>query len=150
MTVTGKTLGENLEEWTHKYGELDSRQDVIRPLDNPIKSSGHIRCVRFFMFLREFILVLVKFSGFRDVVMAMSILSPRCSPRSIFLSALFHPYPCNVTPAPLQILFAVPCTFPFMVHDTSDRVSFWIFMRRLRSSCRYKDVLTTFMQNIKG
>ena len=45
MTVTGRTLGENLEEWTHKYGELDSRQDVIRPLDNPIKSSGHIRCV---------------------------------------------------------------------------------------------------------
>lgn len=43
MTVTGKTLGENLEEWTHKYGELDSTQDVIRPLDKPLKSSGHIR-----------------------------------------------------------------------------------------------------------
>lgn len=47
MTVTGKTLGENLEEWTHKYGELDSDlQDVIRPLDNPIKATGHIRCAQ--------------------------------------------------------------------------------------------------------
>ncbi|KAK0441598.1 hypothetical protein EV421DRAFT_1904632 [Armillaria borealis] len=43
MTVTGRTLGENLDRWTHKYGELDSRQDVIRPLDNPIKSTGHLR-----------------------------------------------------------------------------------------------------------
>ena len=50
MTVTGRTLGENLEQWTHKYGELDSRQDVIRPLDNPIKSSGHIRYVRYLLF----------------------------------------------------------------------------------------------------
>ena len=49
MTVTGRTLGENLEQWTHKYGELDSRQDVIRPLDNPIKSSGHIRCVLYIL-----------------------------------------------------------------------------------------------------
>ncbi|KAF8964400.1 dehydratase family-domain-containing protein [Flammula alnicola] len=46
LTVTGRTLGENLEEWTHKYGELDSRQDVIRPLNNPIKSSGHIRILK--------------------------------------------------------------------------------------------------------
>ncbi|KAF8899716.1 dihydroxy-acid/6-phosphogluconate dehydratase [Mucidula mucida] len=46
MTVTGKTLGENLEEWTHKHGELDFRQDVIRPLDNPIKSTGHLRILR--------------------------------------------------------------------------------------------------------
>lgn len=43
MTVTGKTLGENLEQWTHKYGELDSTQDVIRPLDNPLKQTGHLR-----------------------------------------------------------------------------------------------------------
>jgi dihydroxy-acid dehydratase len=44
MTVTGKTLGENLDRWTHTYGELDfSTQDVIRPLDKPIKESGHIR-----------------------------------------------------------------------------------------------------------
>ncbi|KAF8903134.1 dihydroxy-acid/6-phosphogluconate dehydratase [Gymnopilus junonius] len=46
MTVTGKTLGENLEEWTFKHGELDSRQDVIRPLNNPIKTSGHIRILK--------------------------------------------------------------------------------------------------------
>jgi dihydroxy-acid dehydratase len=45
MTVTGKTLGENLEKWTRDYGELDfNTQDVIRPLDKPIKSTGHIRC----------------------------------------------------------------------------------------------------------
>ncbi|KAJ7761509.1 dihydroxy-acid dehydratase [Mycena maculata] len=47
ITVTGKTLGENLERWTHKYGELDmAAQDVIRPLDKPIKSSGHIRILK--------------------------------------------------------------------------------------------------------
>lgn len=46
MTVTGKTLGENLERWVHKYGELNfKQQDVIRPLNNPIKESGHIRYV---------------------------------------------------------------------------------------------------------
>jgi hypothetical protein len=43
MTVTGRTLGENLEEWTHKYGELGPEQDVIRPLDKPLKETGHIR-----------------------------------------------------------------------------------------------------------
>lgn len=45
MTVTGLTLGENLERWTHKHGELSANQDVIRPLDNPIKKTGHIRFV---------------------------------------------------------------------------------------------------------
>lgn len=45
MTVTGLTLGENLERWVHKYGELSPSQDVIRPLENPIKASGHIRWV---------------------------------------------------------------------------------------------------------
>ena len=44
MTVTGKTLGENVEEWTHKRGPLSPNQDVIRPLDKPIKKTGHIRC----------------------------------------------------------------------------------------------------------
>lgn len=43
MTVTGRTLGENLERWVHKYGELSDSQDVIRPLDKPIKETGHIR-----------------------------------------------------------------------------------------------------------
>ncbi|KAJ7134664.1 dihydroxy-acid/6-phosphogluconate dehydratase [Mycena epipterygia] len=47
MTVTGKTLGENLERWTHEHGELDfTSQDVIRPLDRPIKESGHIRILK--------------------------------------------------------------------------------------------------------
>lgn len=43
LTVTGKTLGENLEQWVHKYGELSANQDVIRPLESPLKSTGHIR-----------------------------------------------------------------------------------------------------------
>jgi len=47
MTVTGKTLAENLDEYTAKHGELDFKsQDVIRPLENPIKESGHIRILR--------------------------------------------------------------------------------------------------------
>jgi dihydroxy-acid dehydratase len=45
MTVTGQTLGENLEHWTHEYGELSTDQDVIRPLERPIKETGHIRSV---------------------------------------------------------------------------------------------------------
>jgi dihydroxy-acid dehydratase len=45
MTVTGATIGENLERWVHKYGELSTSQDVIRPLDKPIKATGHIRFV---------------------------------------------------------------------------------------------------------
>jgi len=46
-TVTGRTLGENLEHWVHKHGELDfNKQDVIRPLDNPIKKTGHIRILK--------------------------------------------------------------------------------------------------------
>ena len=43
ITVTGNTLGENIERWVHKYGELSPTQDVIRPLDKPIKKTGHIR-----------------------------------------------------------------------------------------------------------
>jgi len=39
MTVTGKTLGENLEH----AADLPHGQDVIRPLNNPIKETGHIR-----------------------------------------------------------------------------------------------------------
>ncbi|KAF6755838.1 dihydroxy-acid dehydratase [Ephemerocybe angulata] len=47
MTVTGLTLGENLDRWVHKYGELDfHKQDVIRPLDKPIKETGHIRILK--------------------------------------------------------------------------------------------------------
>ncbi|KIY62669.1 dihydroxy-acid and 6-phosphogluconate dehydratase [Cylindrobasidium torrendii FP15055 ss-10] len=47
MTVTGKTLGENLERWVHKYGELSmTTQDVIRPLETPIKETGHLRVLK--------------------------------------------------------------------------------------------------------
>ncbi|KAF4590176.1 hypothetical protein EYR40_009425 [Pleurotus pulmonarius] len=47
ITVTGRTLGDNLERWIHKYGELTFHdQDVIRPLSNPIKSTGHIRILK--------------------------------------------------------------------------------------------------------
>lgn len=47
MTVTGQTLGENLERWTHKHGELSlTEQDVIRPLNKPIKETGHLRILK--------------------------------------------------------------------------------------------------------
>lgn len=39
MTVTGKTLGENLEE----VPELKSGQKIIRPLSNPLKKTGHLQ-----------------------------------------------------------------------------------------------------------
>ena len=42
MTVTGKTLAENVADWP----SLDPGQKIIRPLENPIKDSGHIRILR--------------------------------------------------------------------------------------------------------
>ena len=39
LTVTGKTLAENLAE----VPDLEKGQDVFRTLENPIKASGHIR-----------------------------------------------------------------------------------------------------------
>lgn len=43
LTVTGKTIAENLEG----VPELDfTNQDVVRPLENPIKSTGHITILR--------------------------------------------------------------------------------------------------------
>ena len=39
LTVTGKTLAENLEN----VPELEAGQDVIRDLEHPIKKTGHIR-----------------------------------------------------------------------------------------------------------
>lgn len=42
MTVTGKTLAENLE----KLQGLKEGQDLIRPLSNPIKPTGHIRILK--------------------------------------------------------------------------------------------------------
>ena len=42
MTVTGKTIGENLAG----LPALSEGQDVLRPLDKPFKSSGHIRILK--------------------------------------------------------------------------------------------------------
>ncbi|KAM0791091.1 hypothetical protein ACM66B_004382 [Microbotryomycetes sp. NB124-2] len=42
MTVTGKTLAENLD----RAPDMPHGQDVIRPLDKPIKSTGHLRILR--------------------------------------------------------------------------------------------------------
>lgn len=39
LTVTGKTLGENLEE----IADLEKGQKIIRPVENPIKKRGHIQ-----------------------------------------------------------------------------------------------------------
>jgi len=42
LTVTGKTVKENLED----LPGLDDKQEIIYPLTKPIKSSGHIRILR--------------------------------------------------------------------------------------------------------
>lgn len=42
MTVTGKTLAENLE----KVPSFPSDQKIIRPLSNPLKKTGHIQILR--------------------------------------------------------------------------------------------------------
>ena len=43
LTVTGKTLAENLEDVT----ELEfKQQDVVRSLDDPIKKTGHLTILR--------------------------------------------------------------------------------------------------------
>jgi dihydroxy-acid dehydratase len=42
LTVTGKTLAENLAD----LPGLTPGQDVVRPLENPIKETGHIRIMR--------------------------------------------------------------------------------------------------------
>lgn len=41
-TVTGKTLAENIASWP----SLPEQQDIIRPLSNPIKATGHIQVLR--------------------------------------------------------------------------------------------------------
>ena len=42
MTISGKTMGENLAS----LDPLQEGQDLIRPLDNPIKPTGHIRILK--------------------------------------------------------------------------------------------------------
>ncbi|MDB5226841.1 MAG: dihydroxy-acid dehydratase [Bacteroidota bacterium] len=39
MTVTGKSINENIKD----LPDLNAGQDIIHPLDNPIKKTGHIR-----------------------------------------------------------------------------------------------------------
>ena len=42
LTVTGQTIAENLKD----LPDLKEGQEIIRPLDNPIKESGHIRILK--------------------------------------------------------------------------------------------------------
>ncbi|GAA5034466.1 dihydroxy-acid dehydratase [Marivirga lumbricoides] len=42
MTVTGKTIAENLAD----LPELNSSQDIIHPIEKPLKSSGHLRILK--------------------------------------------------------------------------------------------------------
>lgn len=42
LTVTGKTIAENLAE----FGDLPAEQQIIRPLSNPLKPSGHIQILK--------------------------------------------------------------------------------------------------------
>ena len=45
LTVTGETIAESLKE-VHPYGRFPDEQDIIRPWDNPIKDSTHLRILR--------------------------------------------------------------------------------------------------------
>ena len=45
LTVTGETIAESLKEVEH-YGSYPDEQDIIRPWDNPIKESTHLRILR--------------------------------------------------------------------------------------------------------
>ncbi len=42
LTVTGRTLAENVASWA----ELPAEQSILAPWDKPLKSSGHIRILR--------------------------------------------------------------------------------------------------------
>ena len=46
MTVTGKTMGENIDRWQHKYGPIPENQEILRPIEKPIKETGHIRILK--------------------------------------------------------------------------------------------------------
>ena len=50
MTVTGKTLGENCDEWVQKHGSKWEGQKIFRPISDPIKKTGHIRYARSLLF----------------------------------------------------------------------------------------------------
>src|SRR6185437_7016413 len=48
MTVTGKTIAQNLAELPKlpPFGKGPGKQDIVHPLDQPIKVTGHIRILR--------------------------------------------------------------------------------------------------------
>jgi dihydroxy-acid dehydratase len=48
MTITGKTIAENLKDITTipPYGTGEGQQDIVRPFDNPIKITGHLQILR--------------------------------------------------------------------------------------------------------
>ncbi|MEE9403424.1 MAG: dihydroxy-acid dehydratase [Algisphaera sp.] len=48
MTVTGKTIAENLADLPglQPFGTGPSEQDIVRPLSNPIKATGHLQIMR--------------------------------------------------------------------------------------------------------
>ncbi|SHO77276.1 Dihydroxyacid dehydratase [Malassezia sympodialis ATCC 42132] len=43
LTVTGRTLKENCERWVAERGPMPTNQDLLHPINNPIKATGHIR-----------------------------------------------------------------------------------------------------------
>ncbi len=45
ITVTGKTLAENIKD-VKPYGRYPEEQDIVRPWDNPIKPTTHLRVLR--------------------------------------------------------------------------------------------------------
>ena len=45
LTITGRTLGENCEDWVKQHGSKWEGQKIMRPVSNPMKSTGHIRWV---------------------------------------------------------------------------------------------------------
>ena len=45
LTVTGETIEESLKDVVH-YGSFPKEQDIIRPWDDPIKDSSHLRILR--------------------------------------------------------------------------------------------------------
>ena len=48
MTVTGKTIAENLDEIKNlpPYGTGEGQQDIVRPFNDPLKPTGHLQILR--------------------------------------------------------------------------------------------------------
>lgn len=46
LTITGRTLAENCEQWMQSHADKWSNQEIIRPVSNPIKATGHLRILR--------------------------------------------------------------------------------------------------------